>query len=249
MVKQRIKVFFICIIMVAVCMVATADAQELVTNGGFETGDFTGWKRVQQGIGFFYTLAAGDPLPLSAPTYTQFLPPPVGTYAAVVDTYSPTSAILYQDITIPAGNTASFSAIVYLKNYNAVAPFYILGADLHNNTPNQQMRVDIMDPATDIFDNGPVLMNLFQTNVGDTVEFGYTTLTANLTPYAGSTIRIRIAQVNTNWFFNGCVDAVSVVATAAVVVPVPTLSEWGMIILATLMALVAIIPLNRKRKS
>ena len=148
------------------------------------------------------------------------LAPPVGTFAAVADQVDEDSNILYQDIQIPAGATVKCSAIVYYEN---IAGVFIIGDGLTLNVPNQQYRVDIMDPNAPSFDTGAgVLLNLFQTLPGDPKSLGYTTLNFDLSPFAGSTVRIRAAVVVTEAPLNGSIDAVSCVVITGI--PTPYLS-------------------------
>jgi hypothetical protein len=82
-----------------------------VTNGGFETGNFTGWTVVNQAGGsgnwFVYT---GTTSPLSGFTIAA---PPVGTHAAVSDQTSRGSHVLYQDVALEAGFTHTLSFVLY----------------------------------------------------------------------------------------------------------------------------------------
>ncbi|MCH7519373.1 MAG: hypothetical protein IH964_10165 [Candidatus Dadabacteria bacterium] len=163
-----------------------SNAQELVTNGGFETGNFTGWtleELTSDGVWLVYTGTDGF----------SILAPPVGNFAAVTAQGSPDSNILYQDIQIPERATVTCSAIVYYENRS---PLFIIGDGLTLNVDNQQYRVDIMDPNAPSFDTGAgVLLNLFQTLPGDPNSLGYTTLNFDLSPFAGSTVRIREGQL------------------------------------------------------
>jgi hypothetical protein len=78
---------------------------------------------------------------------------------------------------------------VYYENQAGV---FIIGDGLTLNGPNQQYRVDIMDPNAPSFDTGAgVRLNLFQTLPGDPNSLGYTTLNFDLSQFAGSTVRIR----------------------------------------------------------
>jgi hypothetical protein len=121
---------------------------ELVINGSFEEGDFTGWTK--QSLG-----SAGDWFVYSGTSIEGFtiLPPPDGTFAAVTEQDDPDSNILYQDIAIPEGAEVTCTAIVYLTNQTGEGT-YIIGDGLTLNCPNQQMGVDLMDPEADPLDTG-----------------------------------------------------------------------------------------------
>ena len=217
-----------------------ANAQELVTNGGFETEDFTGWTLEEitpSGDWFVYT-GTVSPL-ISAP----ILAPPVGDFAAVTDQRRPDSNLLYQDIEIPAGATVRCSAIVYYVNQE-VGGVFIIGDGLTLDGPNQQYRVDIMDPDAPPFDTGAgVLLNLFQTLPGDPASLGYTNLNFDLSQFAGSTVRIRAAVVVTEDVLNGSIDAVSCIATTRI----PTLSEWGLLAMAGILGIVGFMVMRRRK--
>ncbi len=178
----------------------------LVVNGDFETGDLTGWTEMHfNGASFWnvYTGIALPPLP----------PPPTGTFAVVADQNGPSSQILFQDVTLPTSGNIQLSLIYYYFNH---AGGFVTQPTLDPTvTPNQQARIDIMDPtAVDPFSVAPadVLANLFQTNPGDPNSLGYTPLTFDLTPFAGQTIRLRFAVVTTIDVFNFAVDDVQILA-------------------------------------
>jgi len=176
-----------------------------ILNGSFETGDFSGW----QTVGPNFYVYSGTLTPNNGHTV---LAPPDGTYAAVTDGGGGTIGILYQDIAVPASGSSTLSATVYVENQ---AADYIIGPGLDTVDPNQQMRVDIMDPAYPVDDVGAgVLVNLFQTKPGDPLSIGYTDISADLTPYAGTTVRFRVAQVDNQFFFHGAVDNVRITTSS-----------------------------------
>ena len=112
------------------------------------------------------------------------------------------------------------------------------------------MRVDIMDPTASLTSEAPsdIYMNLFITNPGDPLSITYTNLSADLSAYAGQTVRIRIAECNNQGYFQGAVDAVSVISAAAPA-SIPTMNEWGIIIFSLILAGSAIWMIRRRQVS
>jgi len=110
--------------------------------------------------------------------------------------------------------------------------------------PNQQARIDIMNPNAPDFDVGAgVLQNLFQTLPGDPLSLGYTTLNFDLSAYAGSTVRFRAAEVDNQFFLNFMIDNLTCEAPPAV----PTLSEWGLIVMASILGIVGFLVMRRRQ--
>ena len=240
MFKTRIILAFFGIILTLSAFSPESRAQaELVTNGSFETGDFTGWTELAITNNGDWSIYSGAPLNL--------LPPPDGEFAAVSNQVESDSNIIYQDIEVPPGALVACSVIVYLRNATDGGT-YIIGDGLTLNGSNQQMRVDIIDPAADPFTTGSgVLLNLFQTLPGDPNIIGYTPIEFDLTPFAGSTVRFRAAVVVTQNVLNGSIDGLSCVATP-IARNIPTLSEWGMISAALGLAMIGVFfALKRKR--
>jgi len=232
----------------------SAKAQvDLFVNGGFETGNFSGWTVVQQlnsgGDWFVYsgTLSPFD---------STILAPPEGTFAAVTDQQDPSSQVLYQDVDVPIGTTEC-SVIVYYVNTaqvedgeigaTEVDAIFVNGPNLNfNEGPNQQARIDIMDPLAPVFDIGAgVLLNIFQTNPGDPGTLGYTTLNFDLSDFAGTTVRFRAAEVDNIGIFNFSIDDVTCLRDNAV--EVPTLSEWGLIAMAGILGIVGFMFIRRRK--
>lgn len=241
-----------------------SNSQELVTNGGFESGNLAGWTQENMtgaGEWFAYT---GNMFGLPAP--------PEGDYAASSNQSDPDSMILYQDIDLPEASTINCSAIVYYDNSGGQGPPPTpapgpTGAGFTKNNPaevasrvfingdglnigpddeNQQYRIDIMDPSAPAFDTGAgVLLNVFQTEPGDPDILGYTPINFDLTPYAGSTVRIRAAIAVTINTLEGSIDAVSCVAEN--VAEVPTLSQWGLIAMAGILGIVGLMVARRRK--
>jgi hypothetical protein len=192
---------------------------ELIGNGSFETEGFSPWIFDSQGAGsWFVTNQAMGPV-----SGRPLQPPSDGSWQAVVDQSGPGRHILYQQFTIPAGHVAVLY-LVYWYN-NSAGIFSNAGNLDYLGVPNQLMRIDIMDPSAPIDDTGAgVLDNLFITNPGDPADVTPTTLQADLSTFAGQTIRIRIAEVDNQDYFTVGIDAVSVQATGST--PVREMT-WG----------------------
>jgi len=183
----------------------------LIENGGFETGDFTGWTTFDAaGSNGSFIVHNDTILPISPLIVPA---PPESSYAAVTDQGGPGTHVLYQDVSLPAGRSASFQATVYVVN--DAADYAVSATDglaFDGASSNQHFRVDVMDPAAAVTDVGTgVRLNIYRTEPGDPLNTGYVELTADLTPFAGQTVRIRFAEVDNLGFFNAGVDAVDVV--------------------------------------
>ncbi len=204
--------------------VASSDMEELVVNGTFETGDLMGWVVVNAGVpgkgDWFATDATMSPL-----SDIAIRSPSEGAFQALVDQTDGGMHILYQDVVIPDGASGNLKLVFWLENY--FTSYADPGTLDHNVIPNQQARIDIMDPAAPVDDVGTgVLLNLFKTNVGDTTSVPPTMLDVPIDAFANTTIRLRFVEVDNRFFFHVGVDAVSMLVT----VPVPVSeASWGQI--------------------
>ena len=197
---------------------APARATSFVLNGGFEAG-FAGWTRANQlGSEGSFFLQSGT----SSPVVADLVPaPPGGVFAAMSDAEGPGSHVLYQDF-VAAAETASLQFDLFIGNR---ANLFATPASLDFSTPtlNQQARVDILRAGADPFSVAPadILMNVFQTHVGDPLVSGYTTIavdfSALLASNAGQTLRLRFAEVDNLFTFQLGVDNVSLEGRAAAV--------------------------------
>ena len=193
---------------------------ELVTNGSFETGTFAGWNVVNNGTSGDWFVTDQTTTPLSGGSNP---PAADGTFQAMVDQIGPGSHILYQDVVIPIATSVTLNMMLWAENYNGS---YSDPATLDPNViPNQQARVDIMSPGAPIDDVGAgVLLNVFKTSPGDPTSIPNAPLTANLNAFQGQTVRLRIVEVDNQFFFNVGVDAVSISADVATA---ESRAAWG----------------------
>ena len=210
-------------------------------NGSFETGDFTGWTVVQEpGSAGNWFVYSGSTAPLGA----TILPPPFGhQFAATTDQGGPSSQVLFQDVEVPQDLSEECSVIVYYENS---AGQFVTASDLSYLTiPNQQARIDIMDPSAGDFDVGAgVLLNVFQTNPGDPFSLGYTEIVFDLTQFSGTTVRFRAAEVDNQSNFRFSIDDVRCGERVAAI---PTLGEWGLIAMAGVLGLAGLLFARRRQ--
>jgi len=181
----------------------------IVLNGGFEanggvgTNIFTNWtvESLFGGTGD-WLVQTGTASPLNGFPVEA---PPEGSFAAMTDQTGPGTHVLHQVLAVPAAPAVILTCHVYVNNQ---AGAYFTPATLDfNGAPNQQARIDIMNPAAPIDDVGAgVLLNMFITNPGAPAVIPYTTVTANLTPFAGTNVRLRVAEVDNQLFMNVGVD-------------------------------------------
>lgn len=222
--RHRGVVAFAALLSALAVQTASAASMELITNGSFEDGggSFAGWTVLDQADGsgsWFVQTGTASPLNLfGVPA------PPEGSFAAMTDQFGPGSHVLYQDFVVPVGVTAAtLSFERFIQNF----PGTFTTPDTLDYTvfPNQQARVDIMTTAADPFSvaGGDVLLNVFQTSVGDDPVSGYTVqsndLGAFLAAHGGETLRLRFAEVDNSGNFNMGVDSVSLTVTTGVPEP------------------------------
>ena len=181
-----------------------------VTNGSFESGSFAGWTVVNQvgGSGDWFAYS-GTVAPLSGYTIAA---PPDGVFAATSDQTGPGSHVLYQNIPAVVGAVLTFD--LYYANQNFT--FFTPDSLDYTVVPNQQYRVDLMRLGSPVFSVAPadVVANLFRTEVGDAPFLGPTQIEVPLTQFTGGTcgrtLRLRFAEVDNAFFFQGSVDNVHI---------------------------------------
>lgn len=214
-------------------------AQNLVQNPSFETNTLANWTLVSSGTGGWVTSS-------SALTISDGL---VGTrtdYSA----QAAGSAILYQDVVLPATGTYTFQASVgcYVKGGLATE---FCRADITDTSPGTIVAptagVDTLATTgtgvlTPLFSLGSSFVNSV---IADTIVF-------NITGLAGQTVRVRFMSSNpsTDQLAGmSVVDNVRLIRTAPPVAAssIPTNSEWGLVLMAMLLAGVAFGEFRRRQ--
>lgn len=193
-----------------------------VVNGGFESGNFEGWSVYRAtGLGDWYVYQGTAP-PIGGKQKGGVIPaPPQGSHAAITDEYNPDTVILYQDVVLRPGYEHRLNLLAfYVSGYRPPQePIEIPTPDtlsvddaVLGDQTNQQYRIDVMRPEAPLESIAPgdVLATVFQTRRGGPEAMQPTQMLANLTPFAGQTVRLRVAVAAHEETLNGGVDAVSV---------------------------------------
>jgi hypothetical protein len=198
---------------------ASAQAAPIV-NGGFETGTLEGWTATSETGAGAWSAITGTKPPLSG-MFGNTVPAPFeGSYDAVADEVDPDSMVLSQEVALTPGVSHELSLEL---NYRSAIPFVTPSPDTLSikGNPNQQVLVDVMKAGSPVSSVEPsdILATLLQTQEGAAEVIGWTRLTADLTPFAGQTVRIRVVDANNQNDLNVGVDAVSI--TNQTVIPPP----------------------------
>lgn len=208
---------------VVVAVMATLAAPALaaatpVVNGDFEADGLKGWNvsRETGAGGWFRYSGTEPPIGKHRNNAAPLQAPPQGSGAATSDEANPDSLILWQDVTLDPGVAQQLNLLAYYNSYRPLAipaPETLAVADeALGGQSNQQYRIDLMRPSSPLGSVAPVdvLTTVFATHAGGPETMVPTWFTADLTPFAGQTVRLRIANAVTEEVFNAGVDAVSI---------------------------------------
>jgi PEP-CTERM motif len=199
----------------AISQRALADVQ-LITNGDFETGDFTGWVESDEagGSGTFSISNPGVPSPISGfPTAPNALG---GNFYAVSDQGGPGAHVLSQSFTVPANATSVTLSYQMFVNDQDAGPF--VGPLDYTGNAVEFATVDVLTATADPFSTaaGDVVVNEYQgadSPIDSTDPYiSYSQdLTGLVTP--GQTYQLRFGEADNQSFFQQGVDNVSILAT------------------------------------
>jgi len=192
---------------VALLAVPSTAAAATVANGDFETGTLSGWQTQISGGGGWFPYSGT----ISPANFQSITAPPQGSFAATTDPGGPGTSILYQDVALEPGGTHTLSLDVYYRSAAAIA-HPSTDSLSSSDFPNQQYRIDVMKPSTPLTSISPadILLPIFRTATGDPTTLAPTLKTADLTPFAGQTVRLRFAEVDNSGPFIASTDAVSI---------------------------------------
>jgi len=161
---------------------------EQAVNGGFETGDFTGW--VTPATNAAFLIDDGTVYPPSGDDPTT---PFDGNYCALADQAPPAVSSIFQTVALPAnGGTITLSWADRIRNFNGYFD------------TNQQFSVEILDT------NNLVLGTVFSTQTGDTPIQDWTQRSADISSFAGHTVRVAFVVNAGEYYFDVGLDDVSI---------------------------------------
>ncbi|MEO0479680.1 MAG: nidogen-like domain-containing protein [Planctomycetota bacterium] len=175
----------------SLCAASTAQVTEYMTNGDFETGDFTGW--VVSGA-----MAINDgTLPIPGSGLTQ--PALGGSFDALTNGFGPGMQSLQQCFFVP--NTVVSATLAWTDEIRNFAATF--------SDPNQEFRVVIRDAVT----QAQIGAEIFSTNPGDVLIQPATPrsfdISAALQAIPGQAICISIEEEDNLFFQNVSIDDVS----------------------------------------
>ena len=177
---------------------AVREEHAMLVMDDFESGALTGWRAVGSGSGgwFIYTDGSKAPDPARSDPNVPFdLPdPPQGRFAAVSDANGPGTRILYRDVKLEGRFRLHLT--VFYAGVGGLSSPQTLAYD--EPRANQQFRIDLVAPSApiDSVAHGDVLANVFATSAGDPDRREPSTVSVDVSRWAGQTVRLRLAATD-----------------------------------------------------
>lgn len=167
-------------------------------NEDFESGTLANWRVEQSGAGSWFSYSNGKTPPdrsRSDPNFPFDVPdPPQGRFAAVSDENGPGRRILYRDIALDGRYRLRLTVF-----YVSFGTFSAVTTSSRNTiSDEQQYRIDLVSASApvDSMATEHVLANIFHGQPSDPSRRPPTEVTFDLSPWAGQTVRLRLASVD-----------------------------------------------------
>ncbi len=232
------KLQWVCALVSLCCLGSgvCAAPTELITNGGFESGDFAGWTTTDVGTflgDLWYVDTPGTTTPSSGhATLATGGSGSFGNWYAVTDQAGPGTHSLTQSFTVASPiSSAILSFDMFVNDWNG---WPLLGPLDHTGGPVQFGTVDILSAGADPFDTGGGVLANYYLGVDPYPDPApFTRYSFDITGIigGGGTFQIRFAEADNQLWLNQGVDNVSV---AVMPVPVPSAVLLGLIGVAIL---------------
>jgi hypothetical protein len=190
-----------------------AGSAATVTNGDFETGNFSGWTATDDGggNGQWSITATGTAVCSLGTTNT-----PDGSSAALWDMFDPSWGILTHDLVVPTGGVLSvnyaYDNLAGLWAQDGSNPYSVsLGPQ------DEWLRIDVIKStaARDTLAPSDILATIFDSQTGSPAfSQSWVAGTASLAAYAGQTVTFRVAAVNTSSCLPVWIDDLTLTSTS-----------------------------------
>lgn len=202
---MKARVFWVTVVVVASlsALALAAGSGSGLSNGGFEKGTFDGWQLGNKGPGGWSILGETNT------SHRGILPQPIaGDFSAMSEQGDPSAGFLIHKIKLAPNRRHKLKLKMNYSSERDLKP----RDDFGLGHKNQQLRIDLLRGSApkDALDKQNLLLNVFQTEQGDPTAKATKTYTANLTPFAGKTVKLRIAFAVTEGPLQAIVDDVKV---------------------------------------
>jgi D-alanyl-D-alanine carboxypeptidase len=185
-------------------LASTTTPKPVTVIDDFESGTLAGWTLDHSGNGSWFVYRDGRqaPDPKKSNAFVPFaMPnPPQGKVAAVSDAMGPGMELMYRDIKLD-GRMMLELTLFYLNGFDGLsgysAPFAAPRTLALDAGPNQQVRVDLLAPTApaDSMADADLRATVFETRPDAPGRRGPAPIRFDLSPWAGQTVRLRIATV------------------------------------------------------
>jgi D-alanyl-D-alanine carboxypeptidase len=186
----------------------------------FESGTLAGWTLDRRGSGSWFAYQDGRqaPDPKQSNAFVPFnMPnPPQGKFAAVSDAMGPGMQLMYRDLKLE-GPVMLELMVFYVNGFDGLSgysvPFVAPRTLAINAGPNQQFRIDVLVPtaAADSMADADLRATVFETRPDAPARRGPTPIRYDLSPWAGQTVRLRIATAGNQTPLRAGIDNVRLV--------------------------------------
>jgi len=216
--KMRgVRCLVVAVLAALVCVVPAGAGAATVVNGDFEAGTLKGWSVYRAtSFGNWFAYKGTSEAIADRRGKQPIQPPPQGNFAAIADQLNADTLILSQDVALEPGTAHFLSLLAYYTSYAPIAvpnPDTLSVDDSQLGAQsNQQFRVDVMRAGTPLESLSPadVLATVFRAQPGAATQMGPTQRTADLSAFAGQTVRLRIAVAATQEVLAAGIDSVAI---------------------------------------